>query len=58
MRIARVMAVKIVFNRTRIACADSRAVEYDHVVTLTMDNPRKRVSSCGVGSDSPLVLLR
>jgi hypothetical protein len=44
MQIARVMAVKIVFNSTRIACADSRTVAYDHAVALTMDSPRKRAS--------------
>ena len=44
MQITRVMAVKIVFNSTRIACTDLRAVAYDHEVALTMDSPRKHAS--------------
>jgi hypothetical protein len=44
------MAVKIVFDSTRIACADSRAVAYGHAVTLTMNSPRKRASG-SVGLD-------
>ena len=44
MQITRVMVVKIIFNSMRIACADLRAVAYDHEVALTMDSPRKHTS--------------
>ena len=43
MRIARAMAVKIVFNRTQIACVNLGTVMYDRVVASTAHVNARRV---------------